>query len=346
MSGRGHDLRVIDVVAETSDAVTLALEVPSELADRFGYSCGQFLTVRVPSAETGSVARCYSLSSSPDEGSALAITVKRTAGGYASNWLCDNIVVGQNLTVLEPAGNFGPRAAGGDLLLCAAGSGVTPILSIAKSALLSGSGTVTVFYANRDSDSVIFAAAFESLVARFPARLSVVHWLESERGLPTIDDVSDVLGEIEFDDAYLCGPGPFMAVMQSVLTARGSSGRVHVEEYRSLTDNPFEAHTPSEPPRPASSTGNPVLEVEIDGDRHTFDWPKNKTLLDVLLDHGIDAPYVCKESACGTCVCSVRKGRTRMLLNESLIDDEINMGLTLACQTLPETDEVYVAFDQ
>ncbi|MBJ8344696.1 ferredoxin--NADP reductase [Antrihabitans sp. YC2-6] len=347
MAGRAHEVRVLDVVEETADAVTLVLDIPHEVADRFTYACGQFLTVRVPSTTSGSVARCYSLCSSPDRDGPPAITIKRTPAGFASNWLCDNVVAGDALTVLEPAGTFGPRSLDRDVLLCAAGSGVTPILSITKSVLAAGSANVAVLYANRDRESVIFAAEFDELVRAYPGRLTVRHWLETERGLPTEAGVAELVGQWAFDDVYLCGPAGFMTVVQSALKDLGvSDKRVHREEYRSLVDNPFETAQVTQPTRSSSSSGHPLLEVEIDGRRLTLEWPKDRTLLDVLLAHGIDAPYVCRESACGTCVCSVRKGRTRMLLNESLIDDEIEMGLTLACQSLPETEEVYIAFDQ
>ena len=347
MAARAHEVRVLDVVEETADAVTLVFDIPADIADRFTYSCGQFLTVRVPSTTTGSVARCYSLSSSPDGDDPVAVTVKRTLGGYASNWLCDNIAPGDTLTVLEPAGSFGPRNLDSDVLLCAAGSGVTPIMSIAKSVLTAGSGNVTLLYANRDRASVIFARELVRLQAQHPDRLTVRHWLEAERGLPTVSGIVELLEADVFSDAYVCGPTGFMTAARVAAAALGvADTRFHQEEYRSLADNPFESVHVAEPPKRKPAGGHPVLEVEIDGERHTFDWPKDRTLLDVLLDHGIDAPYVCRESACGTCVCSVRKGRTRMLLNESLIDDELEMGLTLACQSLPETDEVYIAFDQ
>lgn len=349
MNGRAHDVRVLEAIEETADAVTFVLDIPDDVADRFTYSCGQFLTVRIPSERTGSVARCYSLSSSPHRDDRLAVTVKRTAHGYASNWLCDYVVAGTVLTVLEPSGTFVPRTLDRDVLLCAAGSGVTPIMSISTSVLSAGSGRVVVLYANRDPASVIFARRFADLAREFPGRLTVLHWLESERGLPTAAGIANLVAPHRFEDVYLCGPAGFMDVARPALSARIPAHLIRQEEYRSLTDNPFEkapAAPPAQRPVRPITNGHAMLEVEIDGERHAFEWPKNRKLLDLLLDKGIDAPYVCRESACGTCVCSVRKGRTRMLMNESLIDDELEMGLTLACQTLPETDEVCIAFDQ
>ena len=131
------------------------------------------------------MARCYSLCSSPFTDDALAVTVKRTADGYASNWLCDHAHPGMRVHVLAPSGNFVPKTLDDDFLLLAAGSGITPIMSICKSALSEGSGQVTLLYANRDDRSVIFRDALRELAAKYPDRLTVVHWLESLQGLPS-----------------------------------------------------------------------------------------------------------------------------------------------------------------
>src|SRR6266571_747408 len=145
--------------------------IDAPLAATFGYLPGQFVTVRVPSDLTGSVARCYSLSSSPHAGDRPAITVKRTAGGYASNWIFDQVTAGSVLDLLPPAGTFSPRSLDGDFLLFAAGSGITPVMSILKSALCAGRGRVVLVYANRDERSVIFGGSLRGLVSEFPGRL-------------------------------------------------------------------------------------------------------------------------------------------------------------------------------
>ena len=136
---RSYRLRVARVIPETAEACSIEFEVDSADADRFGYRPGQFLTVRIPSDRCGSVARCYSLSSSPHTDGRPKVTVKRTADGYGSNWLCDQIAAGDELDALPPAGVFTPRSLDDDLLLLAAGSGITPVISIVKSALAAGS---------------------------------------------------------------------------------------------------------------------------------------------------------------------------------------------------------------
>ncbi|MFB8007920.1 2Fe-2S iron-sulfur cluster-binding protein [Nocardia sp. NPDC056000] len=355
MNARAHRIKVREVISETAEAVSLVFDIPEDLGRRFAYSPGQFLTLQVPSDRTGSVARCYSLSSSPHCGDRPTVTVKRTPDGYASNWICDNIEAGSIVTVLEPAGNFVPRNWNRDLLLCAAGSGITPVMSILKSALLLGRSKITLLYANRDRSSIIFAEQLRQLAQRHPRRLTVLHWLESERGLPTARGLAGLAKPYRGYEVYLCGPAGFtMVTRQALAQLRISERVIRQEEYRSLTENPFEQPAPAVTAAAAaavitaapSNADTAVVRVDIDGQTHQLAWPRGRKLLDVLLEHGIDAPYVCRESACGTCVCRVERGRTRMLMNEALIDEELAMGLTLACQTLPESDDLHITFDQ
>ncbi|WP_433564943.1 2Fe-2S iron-sulfur cluster-binding protein [Nocardia sp. CA-151230] len=347
MNARAHRLKVREVISETADAVSLIFDIPTDLTRRFAYAPGQYLTLRVPSEHTGSVARCYSLSSSPHCDERPTVTVKRTPGGYGSNWLCDSVSGGDILTVLEPAGNFVPRVWDRDLLLCAAGSGITPVISILKSALAIGRGNIALFYANRDRESIIFANRLQQLARGYPRRLTVTHWLESERGLPSARVFALWARPYRRHDVYVCGPAGFASsVEQGLGQLRIPGGAVHKENYRSLTDNPFEVKQAMATVRGTAAADVATVRVDIDGETHTLPWPRSEKLLDVLLNHGIDAPYVCRESACATCVCTVKQGRTRMLMNESLIEDELARGLTLACQTLPESDDLHIAFDQ
>ncbi|WP_068275713.1 ferredoxin--NADP reductase [Aldersonia kunmingensis] len=339
-----HALQVVEVIKETADAVSLVLEVPPASFSKFRYHPGQFLTVKVPSERTGSVARCYSLSSSPHLDDDLVVTVKRTSDGYASNWLCDNAEVGMSLTVLTPSGVFYPKSLDSDLLLVAAGSGITPMMSIAKSALIGGTGSVYLFYANRDADTVIFGAELDEIEAEFPDRINVEHWLESERGLPTVDAMIDDFGAYANFDTFVCGPTAFMETAREALTAIGvSNARLHVEVYRSLAGDPFaEIVLPATYDADAPAT----VTVELNGETTELSWPRNAKLLDLLLTRGYDAPYSCREGACSACACTVRAGEVKMLRNDTLVDADLRMGLTLACQSVPVTDSVEIVFDQ
>jgi 3-ketosteroid 9alpha-monooxygenase subunit B len=336
-------LRVVRVIAETADACSIEFEVDGSDADRFAYRPGQFLTVRIPSDRCGSVARCYSLSSSPHTDPRPKVTVKRTGGGYGSNWLCDTVATGDELVALPPAGVFTPRSLDDDLLLFAAGSGITPVISIVKSALAAGSGRVVLAYANRDDGSVIFADELATLARRHPERFVVLHWLESLQGLPTAAGLAALAAPYVGFEAFVCGPKPFMAAARDALTALDvPKGRVKLERFSSLGANPFEkaAPAPVAPARPAAT-----VEVELDGVRRRLDWPADRKLLDLLLDNDIDAPYSCREGACSACACRLVAGEVKMLNNDVLEDEDIADGIILACQSVPVTDAVEVSYE-
>jgi 3-ketosteroid 9alpha-monooxygenase subunit B len=339
------ELQVVQVVEETADARSLVFAVPegsSIPADRLRYSPGQFLTLRVPSERTGSVARCYSLSSSPFTGDQLTVTVKRTAQGYASNWLCDNAHAGMRMHVLAPSGTFVPKSLDTDFLLLAAGSGITPMLAICKSALSEGSGRVVLVYANRDENSVIFGAALRELSAKYPDRLTVIHWLETVQGLPSAATLAGLVGPYTGHDAYICGPGPFMAAAEEALTAAGAQ-RVHIEVFKSLDSDPFAAVVIEEDD---SDDGPATAVVTLDGATHEVSWPRRAKLLDVLLDKGLDAPFSCREGHCGACAVMKKSGDVEMEINDVLEPSDLEEGLILACQALPSSDSVEVTYDE
>jgi 3-ketosteroid 9alpha-monooxygenase subunit B len=342
MTARGpyHSLTIAEVVRETADAVSLVLRVPPDLADAFSYRPGQFLTVRVPHATDGSVARCYSLSSTPGVDEHLKITVKRVAAGHASNWICDRVEPGAVLDVLPPAGLFTPATVDGDLLLLAGGSGITPVISILKAALGSGTGHLALVYANRDAHSVIFRDELRRLADRHPDRLRVTHWFDAEQGPPTPAGLDPLLRPYSGRDVYLCGPEAFLTVTRGTLVAIGvPPRRIHVERFSSLSDNPFE---PAVAGRAAG--GGHTAEVTIDGQTHRLPWPPDRRLLDVIIDAGLNPPFSCRQGICGACACRVLDGEVELVNNEVLEDEDFAEGYTLACQALPVSDTVTVTY--
>jgi 3-ketosteroid 9alpha-monooxygenase subunit B len=340
------ELQVADVLAETDEARSLVFAVPEDAdipADRLRYAPGQFLTLRIPSDRTGSVARCYSLCSSPFTDDTLTVTVKRTAKGYASNWLCDHAHPGMRIHVLAPSGTFVPKTLDDDFLLLAAGSGITPIMSICKSALSEGGGQVMLLYANRDDRSVIFGDALRELAAKYPDRLTVVHWLESLQGLPSASALAHLASAFTERQAFICGPGPFMDAARDALdTLKVPGQQVHIEVFRSLDTDPFAAVQLDDDGDESPATAV----VELDGQTHTVSWPRRAKLLDVLLDAGLDAPFSCREGHCGACACSLRSGKVNMEVNDVLEQQDLDDGLILACQSRPETDSVEVTYDE
>jgi 3-ketosteroid 9alpha-monooxygenase subunit B len=359
-------LNVVDVVDETADARSISFEVPVDSPEKFVYKPGQFLTVAVPSETTGIAARCYSLSSSPHDGGPLTVTVKRTVDGYASNWICDNLAVGDTLRALPPSGIFTPSSLDADLLLFAGGSGVTPIMSIIRTALSEGTGKIVVFYANRDERSVIFAAELTRLAAENPKRLQVIHWLESVQGLPSPEQIKAFVEPYREYDAFVCGPAPYMKLVTTVLRdLEFPRRRRHQEKFVSLGGNPFgdieELHeaereiaeaesdetdpedgAPAEVPGPA---GPVKLEVELDGTDHTFDdWDPKVKLLEFLESKGVRAPYSCREGECSACAVRLLEGEVRMLHNDVLDEEDLADGIRLGCQSLPATGNVRVTY--
>ena len=341
------ELEIAEVIDETADARSLVFTSPADTPvapEKLRYDPGQFLTLRVPSDLTGSVARCYSLCSSPFTGDPMTVTVKRTADGYASNWLCDHAQAGMKVHVLAPSGTFVPKSLDTDFVLLAAGSGITPMMAILKSALAEGSGKVTLIYANRDENSVIFAAALRELAARYPDRLTVIHWLESVQGLPVVAGLAELVAPFGTREAFICGPGPFMKAAEEALTSSGMSpDRIHIEVFKSLESDPFAAVVLEDDD---SDEGPATAVVTLDGQRHEVSWPRRAKLLDVLLDKGLDAPFSCREGHCGACAVVKKSGDTEMEVNDVLEDSDLEEGLILACQAHPLSDSVEVTYDE
>ncbi|MEV7007230.1 ferredoxin--NADP reductase [Streptosporangium sp. NPDC051022] len=334
--------RVVEVIRETADAHSLVLEPADGDHARFGYRPGQFLTIRVPTTRPEGAARCYSLSSSPMCDEKLKVTVKRTRGGYGSNWICDHVTEGDVLEVLRPAGTFVPASLDEDLLLLAGGSGITPVMSILKSCLRAGTGAVTLVYANRDENSVIFRDELIALSAEHAERLTVVHWLESVQGVPAAAALAALTRPYADREAFVCGPGPFMDLAVQVLTGLGvPQRRVNVERFESLATDPFGEFAPVIDPSGPGGT----VEVELDGERRTLTWPKGSKLLDVLLAAGMDAPYSCREGSCSACACVLLEGEVALERNTVLDEQDLADGLTLSCQATPVSDHIKITYD-
>jgi 3-ketosteroid 9alpha-monooxygenase subunit B len=359
MATESFVLRVLDVVEETADAHSIVFEVPDDLAERFAYTPGQFLTVAVPSDQTGLAARCYSLSSAPHSGR-HQITVKRTADGYASNWICDNLREGDTLRVLPPSGIFTPRDIESDLLLFAGGSGITPVMSITRTALEKGHGKVVLLYANRDEKSVIFGQQIADLSREYADRLVVVHWLESVQGLPTQQQLLAFASYFSSYTAFVCGPPAFMkAVVDSLKQLGFPRDRRHQEKFVSLGGNPFgdveemqaAARTLADADDHDDDDEKPIagpiaVEVQLDGEDYTFgDWQGDKVLLEFLEEKGVDAPFSCREGNCSACACVVLEGEVRMKHNEVLDGDDLADGIRLVCQSLPGSEKLRITYN-
>ena len=334
-------LRVARVVEETADARSLEFEVPEALAQRFRYQPGQFLTLRVP-FEGGWLPRCYSLSSTPLLDEPLRVTVKRVRDGRASNWLCESLQEGQTLDVLPPAGVFVPRELACDLLLFGGGSGITPVLSILRSALLAGSGRILLIYANRDAQSVIFRDELRLLASVHPQRLQVVHWLDALQGIPVAAQLAELARPFIDAQAFICGPGPFMDTAVEALRQLGMPpARVHVERFVSL---PGEGEAPLATASDAAVAAQ--LAVRLDGQEHQLACDSGETVLAAMERAGLNPPSACRVGGCASCMCTLEQGEIELLHNDALDAGELAEGWILACQAVPTSPHLRIRFPE
>lgn len=324
---------VARIVKETPDARTFVL-VPHD--QPFRYRAGQYCTFRV-NVDGQELYRSYSMSSAPETDAELMTTVKRVPGGKVSNWLVDNVVEGDELTMTRAAGTFCLRPTPVPLLGFAGGSGVTPILSLAKSALAATDRPVRLLCADRDRESVIFEPALADLIERYPGRLGVQRHIDAEQGLIGAAAVAEFVGADTGADCYVCGPEGFMAVVRSALPG---SGQVFVED--------FDA-TPSV--RPAAP--EPAGGAEVDGtvtihlERKKVSVPRvaGETLLDSARRAGLAPPFSCEAGNCGTCMARLTEGSATMRVNDALEEDEVADGYVLTCQAVPDTATITVHYE-
>ncbi|CDH19179.1 putative phenylacetic acid degradation protein with NADP-linked, 2Fe-2S ferredoxin-like and riboflavin synthase-like domains [Xenorhabdus bovienii str. kraussei Quebec] len=351
-----HRLSIAAIERETPDAVTVTLHVPDELKALFCYQPGQHLTLkaRVDGAE---LRRCYSICSSPlDDG--LQIGVKATYQGRFSTFINQQLKVGDELDVMQPQGNFGHHPDGnkaGNYLAIAAGSGITPILSIIKSTLaLEPDSTFTLIYGNRTSRSVMFKEALADLKNRYLHRFQVLYLFSQEiTDSPMFNGRIDSehlqrLGKIllnfsQFEQAFLCGPAAMLDDAKSALEQAGmASERIHTERFNTGR-NPLNTAV-----RPANLAERSETRVEIHLDGRTLNIAMNTeddSILDAALRQGADLPYACKGGVCATCKCRLKSGEVDMSVNYSLEPDQLAAGYILSCQSWPKGDGVVVDFD-
>lgn len=343
-----HPLRVAAVDRLTDDSVALTFEVPTDLTEVFRFRPGQHLTLRHV-LEGQDLRRTYSVCASSASGP-LRVAVKQLEGGAFSTWACGSLQAGDVIEVLPPAGSFGPVVSPDQTRhygLIAAGSGITPILSIAASVLeVEPASEVVLLYGNRTSLDVMFLEELSDLKDTFPERLQLL-WVmsreEQESELLTgrldparLTALLQAFAPVEGIDAwYLCGPFGMVTEGRDVLRSLGATD-VHVELF----------HADAPPPRPArveDSLGATVIAV-LNGRSSTVEMERGTSVLDAVLRVRSDAPYACKGGVCGTCRARVTSGAVEMDVNWALEPDELAAGVVLTCQSHPTTDEVRLEF--
>jgi 3-ketosteroid 9alpha-monooxygenase subunit B len=339
-----HPLRVQRVVQETHDTKSFVFEVPADLRDAFAYEAGQFCTFRIPLGDD-ELLRCYSMSSSPDVDTDFVLTVKRVAGGRVSNWLLDEVAEGDELALTLPAGVFTLRDHPTPIVAFAGGSGITPVISVLKSTLATTDRRVRLLYANRDADSVIFRDELDALVAEHGDRFDVVHHLDTDQGFVHSDLVRAFVGDELDADFYLCGPAPFMDVVEDALELAGvTSAQVFVERFAFAASAREEA--PAMPVvEPAVAVGTETVTIVLGGKSTEVKYQAGETFLETARRAGLRAPFSCESGSCATCMARLEVGEAKMRVNNALMPDEVDEGWVLTCQGLPTSPTAKVVYE-
>ena len=357
MSVNFHSLDVAELVAETADAKSIRFRLPEELRAAFRFRPGQHLTLR---AEIGGqeVRRNYSLCVAPEEG-VLKVTVKRIAGGLFSTWATEALKVGDRLDVMEPHGSFTwdfrPDAAN-HYVAFAGGSGITPVMSLIRTAMIEEPASrFTLFYGNRDSQSVIFLEELARLKNRHMDRLEIHHFLAEES--EDIDLFNGMLDEAKCGDVldtlidpaaaaafFICGPGPMMDAAEAALLARGvAADKIHIERF--TADRPPEALQAQLEAASREAQGLTML-VTLDGRKRRVPFSAEAgNILDSARLAGLPAPFACKAGVCATCRARVVSGGVEMAARYGLTDEEIAAGYVLTCQSVPKGEGLEVDYD-
>lgn len=352
---RFYPLTVTDIRRETRDAVAVTLQPAAEDAERFSFTQGQYLTFR-RKIEGEELRRAYSICAGLGE--PLRVGIKRVEGGAFSSWANSDLKVGDVVEAMAPMGHFHtppePDRAK-RYLAFAAGSGITPVLSLIRTALATEPrSSITLVYGNRSVHSVMFREELEDLKNLHMGRLSIVQIL----GGADIDLFSGRIDKAKcealferwidvgaVDQAFICGPEPMMLAVAEALREKGlSDARIKFELFASAQ--------PGRAPRVAprkngpESGGGCKATIRIDGASHAIDINPGETLLEAARRADIDAPFACKAGVCSTCRALVSEGEARMEVNHALEDYEIRRGYVLSCQAVPVGDRITVDYDQ
>lgn len=275
--GPYHALRIVRIIDETADARSFVLAIPEELRSLFAYRAGQFLTFRV-TVNGERFVRCYSLASSPEVDAEHKVTIKRIDEGRVSNWMNETLSAGDDLETMRPAGVFCLQERTTPLVLFSGGSGITPVISIVKTALASTERRVRLVYANRDRESIIFRGELDALASRYATRFELFHRLDVEEGFIDSAAVRGYVGSEAGADFYVCGPTAFMDTVEATLQELGvDSDRLLIERFVSLSGDGTEAAATA----PAEGDAAPAnVQVTLDGE--TRDIPRDDMLKRVL----------------------------------------------------------------
>ncbi|MEA2881725.1 MAG: ring,2-phenylacetyl-CoA epoxidase subunit PaaE [Bradyrhizobium sp.] len=352
---RFHRLAVSDLRRETVDAISLCFAIPRELEIDYRFAPGQYLTLRT-TMDGEEVRRSYSICSGPDDGE-LRIAVKKVDGGAFSNWAAEELKAGDEIDVMTPTGRFGIAHTPDRARVYvgfAAGSGITPIVSIVKGVLArEPHSRFFLFYGNRSTGSMLFREALEELKDRFMQRLSVFHVISGEeQDIPILHGRLDgekvrvllrsLVPAANVDHVFICGPAGMSEDIEATCRDIGiAADRIHVERFVSE----FGGKPRPKAAVPVTAPPKAVASLIIDGKRREVPVAEQESILDAALRAGMDLPFACKGGMCSTCRARLVEGEARMEVNYSLEPWELNAGFILTCQARPVSDKVVVDYD-
>lgn len=350
-----HALRVADVRPETDDSVSVTFEVPDQLADEYRYLPGQHVTLKA-TIDGQDVRRSYSICANANTGQ-LRVGIKRLPGGAFSTYATSDLAAGDVLEVMPPVGEFTitpDPAAANHYGAIAAGSGITPVLSLIATTLESEpESRFTLVFGNRGAQSIMFLDELEGLKDRYPARFQLVHVLSREGGeIPLFTgrlDEDKLAGLFEqvvdaksVDDWYLCGPYEMVQSARAALAAYGvADDAIHDELFFAGPIDPA-----SLPPIPEDDAGTVELRFSLDGRSSSVRMRPETSVLDAALSVRRELPYSCKGGMCASCKARVLEGEVEMTKNYALVEADLDAGFVLTCQAHPTSEVVVVDFDQ
>ncbi len=354
---RFHTLKVKDIRRETADAVSIAFDIPLAIQHEYQFKQGQYITVKL-TVNGEELRRSYSICTSPYSEKELRVAVKEVKDGRASTLMNRTWKVGDAVEVMTPMGNFSSILSGNNkkhYVLFAGGSGITPMMSILKSVLyIEKQSNVTLVYANRDEDSVIFKTEIEKIVSENADRVKVLNVYDNpktqvsdlQKGLLSVDRVKAIVenyGGVNADEYFICGPGPMMEnIKQGLEDLKIAKEKVHIEYFSAVAD------------AVAKAEGNAVTGADVNSEVTVIQYgiettmklnTAGLTILDAAIDAGVDAPFSCKGAVCCTCRAKVIEGKAKMDANFALTDAEVEDGFILTCQAHPLTEKLIVDFD-
>ena len=341
-----HDLTIQSVEKVTPEAVKVTFSIPDELRSEYRFVPGQYVNICVQ-IKGREERRSYSICSDSSDNSTLSIAIKAISNGNVSHWANEQLQAGTTLQVSHPEGNFKLAGEENQVVAFAAGSGITPILSIARK-LEERGGSLKLFYGNKNYDSIIFRADFEAL-----NNTEVQHFLSQEdrlgfgHGRLTKEQISELvktdLNLLKSDAFFLCGPEAMISAAREVLALFGvPKERIHFELYTTPVDM-----KPETEPVESNFSGKSKVSVILDDERIDFELDaKGKSILDTVSDAGYDAPYSCRGGVCCTCRAKVLEGKASMTLNYSLTDQEVADGFILTCQARPASEKLVISYDE